>query len=79
MRLKASPRHNSFSMVTGCKMAVASVPVTTITSGAWATSSAARRQRARDRRAAERSQEFPSSDVACHVTLRVGVIHAMEG
>jgi hypothetical protein len=52
MRLKASPRHNSFSMVTGCKMAVA---MTTITSGAWATSSAARRQRARSgRRAAER-------------------------
>jgi hypothetical protein len=54
MRLKASPRHNSFSMVTGCKMAVASVPVTTITSGAWATSSAARRERPRSRDAAEK-------------------------
>jgi hypothetical protein len=31
------------------------------------------------RRAAERSQEYSSSDVACHVTLRLGVIHAMEG
>jgi hypothetical protein len=30
-------------------------------------------------RAAERSQECPSSDVTCHVTLRLGVIHAMEG
>src|SRR5262249_60128811 len=29
-------------------------------------------------RAAERGQEFSSSDVACHVTLRLGVIHAME-
>jgi hypothetical protein len=54
MRLKASPRHNSFSMVTGCKMAVASVPVTTVTSGAWATSSAARRERPRSRDAAEK-------------------------
>jgi hypothetical protein len=54
MRLKASPRHNSFSMVTGCKMAVASVLVTTITSGAWATSSAARRDRPCRGRAAER-------------------------
>src|SRR5262249_12665201 len=25
------------------------------------------------------SQEFSSSDVACHVTLRLGVIDAMEG
>jgi len=41
-------------MVTGCKMAVASVPVTTITSGAWATSSAARRERPRSRDAAEK-------------------------
>jgi hypothetical protein len=31
------------------------------------------------RRAAERGQEFSSSDVACHLTLRLGVIHAMEG
>jgi hypothetical protein len=31
------------------------------------------------RRAAERGQEFSSSDVTCHVTLRLGVIHAMEG
>src|SRR5262249_29311051 len=30
------------------------------------------------RRAAERGQEFSSSDVACHVTLRLGVIHAMR-
>src|SRR5262249_2339463 len=34
----------------------------------------ARRQRPRCRRAAERCQEFSSSDVACHVTLRLGVI-----
>jgi hypothetical protein len=54
MRLKASPRHNSFSMVTGCKMAVASVPVTTVTSGAWATSSAARRERPRSDAAEKR-------------------------
>jgi hypothetical protein len=40
--------------VTGCKMAVASVLVTTITSGAWATSSAARRDRPCRSRAAER-------------------------
>ena len=26
----------------------------------------------------ERGQEFSSFDVACHVTLRLGVIHAME-
>src|SRR5262249_37914260 len=26
----------------------------------------------------KRGQEFSSSDVACHVTLRVGVIHAIE-
>jgi hypothetical protein len=45
-------------MVTGCKMAVASVPVTTITSGAWATSSAARRERPRRRRAAEHRDEL---------------------
>jgi hypothetical protein len=37
-----------------------------------------RRERPRSRRAAERGYEFPSS-VACHVTLRLGVIHAMEG
>jgi hypothetical protein len=54
LRLKASPRHNSFSMVTGCKMAVASVPVTTITSGAQAPSSVARRERPRSRDAAEK-------------------------
>jgi hypothetical protein len=29
--------------------------------------------------AAERGKECPSSDVACHVALRLGVIHAMEG
>jgi hypothetical protein len=28
--------------------------------------------------AAERRQQFSSFDVACHVTLRLGVIHAME-
>jgi hypothetical protein len=38
----------------------------------------ARRERPRHH-AAERGQEFPPSDVACHVTLRLGVIHAMEG
>jgi transposase len=38
----------------------------------------ARRERP-GRRAAERRQEFSSSDVACHVTLRLGVIHATEG
>jgi hypothetical protein len=27
----------------------------------------------------ERGQEFSSSDVACHVTLRLGVIHATQG
>src|SRR5262249_49214060 len=27
----------------------------------------------------QRGEEFSSSDVACHVTLRLGVIHAMEG
>src|SRR5215831_6961959 len=38
----------------------------------------ARRERPRRRRAAEqRGQEFSSSDVACHVTLRLGVIHAI--
>ena len=38
-----------------------------------------RRKRPNDRRAAEkRGQVFSSSDVACHVTLRLGVIHAME-
>src|SRR5262245_50254289 len=36
-----------------------------------------RRERPR-RRAAERGQELSSCDVACHVTLRLGVIHAME-
>jgi hypothetical protein len=54
MRLKALPRHNSFSIVTGCKMAVAAVPVTTITSGLWAISAAARRERPRSRSAAEK-------------------------
>jgi hypothetical protein len=38
-----------------------------------------RRERPRRRHAAERGQELSSSDVACHVTLRLGVIHAMEG
>jgi len=33
-----------------------------------------RRQRPCCSRAAERNQECPSSDVACHVTLRLGVI-----
>jgi hypothetical protein len=28
--------------------------------------------------AAKRGYEFSSSDVACHVTLRLGVIHATE-
>src|SRR5262245_17547812 len=37
-----------------------------------------RRERPRGR-AAEQGQEFSSSDVACHVTPPVGVIHAMEG
>src|SRR5262245_64442799 len=37
-----------------------------------------RRERPR-RRAAERGQEFSSFDAACHVTLRLGVILAMEG
>jgi hypothetical protein len=37
-----------------------------------------RRERPR-RHAAQRRKEFSSSDVACHVTLRLGVIHAMEG
>jgi hypothetical protein len=36
----------------------------------------ARRERPRGR-AAERGKEFSSSDVACHVTLRLGVIHAV--
>jgi hypothetical protein len=36
------------------------------------------RERPRGRRAADkRGQEFSSSDVACHVTLRLGVIRAM--
>jgi hypothetical protein len=39
----------------------------------------ARRARPRYHCAAERGQQFPSSDVARHVTLRLGVIHAMEG
>src|SRR5262249_59201317 len=39
----------------------------------------ARCERPRRRCAAERRQEFSPSDVACHVTLRLGVIHAMEG
>src|SRR5262245_6663928 len=38
----------------------------------------ARRERPRGGRPAERGQEFSSFDVACHVTLRWGVIHAME-
>jgi hypothetical protein len=33
----------------------------------------------RGRRATERRQEFSSFDVACRVTLQLGVIHAMEG
>jgi hypothetical protein len=37
-----------------------------------------RRERPCRSRAAEHSQECSSSDVACHVTLRLGVIHAME-
>ena len=39
----------------------------------------ARRERPRGRRATERGQEFSSCDVACHVTLRLGVIHAIKG
>ena len=39
----------------------------------------ARRDRPRGRRAAEQRDELAPSDVACHVTLRLGVIHAMEG
>src|SRR5262249_46624703 len=38
-----------------------------------------RRERPHGRRAAEQGDEFAASDVACHVTLRLGVIHAMEG
>jgi len=38
----------------------------------------ARCKRPCHRRAAERGQEFSSFDVACHVTLRWGVIHAIE-
>src|SRR5215831_19370322 len=37
-----------------------------------------RRKRPR-RRAAKRDYEFSSSDAHCHVTLRLGVMHAMEG
>jgi len=33
----------------------------------------------RRRTAEKRGYEFSSRDVACHVTLRLGVIHAMEG
>jgi hypothetical protein len=44
----------------------ASVPVTTITSGAWATSSAARRERPR-RRAAEKRDEAATPDANCHL------------
>src|SRR5262249_6654510 len=36
------------------------------------------RERPCSRCAAERRSEFSSSVVACHVTLRLGVIHAME-
>jgi hypothetical protein len=39
----------------------------------------ARRERPRGRSAEKRGQEFSSLDVACHATLRLGVIHAMEG
>ena len=35
-------------------------------------------ERPSGRRAAERGQEFSSFDMACHVTLRLGVIHAMR-
>src|SRR5262245_27828266 len=35
-----------------------------------------RRERPRRRRAAEPRQEFSSFDMDCHVTLRLGVIHA---
>src|SRR5215471_2654968 len=38
----------------------------------------ARRERPRRCRAAKRGHELSSLDVACHVTLRLGVIHAME-
>jgi hypothetical protein len=36
-------------------------------------------RRERPHGAAERGYEFSSFDVACHVTLRLGVIHAIEG
>jgi hypothetical protein len=38
-----------------------------------------RGERPRGCSAAERGQKFSSSNVACHVTLQLGVIHAMEG
>src|SRR5262249_42702427 len=37
-----------------------------------------RHERPRSRRTAECGKQFPPSDVACHVTLRLGVIHAIE-
>src|SRR5262249_1473426 len=39
----------------------------------------ARRKRPRGSATEKRGQEFSSFNVACHVTLRLGVIHAMEG
>src|SRR5262245_42080680 len=39
----------------------------------------ARRERPHRCAAEKRGQEFSSFDVACHVTLRLGVVHAMEG
>jgi hypothetical protein len=36
-----------------------------------------RRERPRRRRGAERGHELSSLDVACHVTLRLGVIYAI--
>jgi hypothetical protein len=38
-----------------------------------------RRERPRSCCAAKSGQEFSSFDVACHVTLRLGAIHAVEG
>jgi hypothetical protein len=39
----------------------------------------ASRERPGGRASEQRGQEFSSFDVACHVTLRLGVIHAIEG
>jgi len=39
----------------------------------------ARRERPRCRRTAEKRDAIAATDVDCHATLRLGVIHAMEG